>query len=171
MTAREEYVQIFSNIPQLFEYLIDTLEKRPEILEDNRNSAFMLFEDDRNKRESDLQALDEGNSNEGTDKDEDGDVVDVIERHEYGKSIKKMKKIRKSSTSHENKEGDTNKGIKVLNKVDVTRIKRSNEFGDSYIGSTNIMSNVSPEEVEEMAIKVEKEIENHVKNRQNRDLK
>ncbi|KAJ0172934.1 hypothetical protein K1T71_011110 [Dendrolimus kikuchii] len=36
----EQYIPIFENIPTLFEYLLETLEKRPEILENNEANVF-----------------------------------------------------------------------------------------------------------------------------------
>lgn len=36
----EEYVNVFQNIPMLFEYLLETLEEKPEILEKNDVSIF-----------------------------------------------------------------------------------------------------------------------------------
>ncbi|KAJ8713111.1 hypothetical protein PYW08_008415 [Mythimna loreyi] len=107
-----EYIQIFRSIPALFEYLLDALEERPEILEKNEVTMFkrdMDFEDTEvdksedsdsetkmDKREADYDCINiqdaPGGSNEVYKRDASTkDVTEATVAYEYGNSNFVMK--------------------------------------------------------------------------------
>ncbi|PZC73405.1 hypothetical protein B5X24_HaOG209538 [Helicoverpa armigera] len=96
-----EYVQIFKSIPALFEYLLDALEERPEILEKNDVTLFNRNLDVDNSEECENSEYDNGidkrnakcdvndnnfNSVNKRDTDTSDEVKETTATYEYGNS-------------------------------------------------------------------------------------
>lgn len=186
----DEYEQIFHGIPTLFEYLLEILEKRPEILEKDDVSFFQeplqeaCERDNTRKREiceqceSNLASAE--NHFEGLKKNIVMNYVSNVKDantdgdYSIGEVVTEIPEIKTAKRNHDNKKAPNfshskskTKTNKMERKDKAKGKKRNVNTDESFLGSIDWSKlNLSPEEVEEQTLKIEQAIEEHNKKKE-----
>ncbi|CAH1641288.1 unnamed protein product [Spodoptera littoralis] len=176
-----EYIQIFRSIPVLFEYLLNVIEVRPEILENNDVTMFKrnldgeyaemesCDENDRDKRENNEK---EDNVNK---RDTDGSKeARTTVAYEYGNSnvvmkgldeFEESKVIAKRFSNNGNLNDNAVDGIfkrKAIFKLDDDTRDMFHKYGKVFLGFEHMFGlDLNPEDIEDCAITTENLLEQY----------
>nr|XP_049699384.1 uncharacterized protein LOC110380626 [Helicoverpa armigera] len=126
-----EYVQIFKSIPALFEYLLDALEERPEILEKNDVTLF-----NRNLDVDDSEECENSEHEKTIDKrNAKCDVNDNNYNSVHKRDTDTSNEVKESTVTYEY--GNSNVVMKGLDEMEILKVTRrlvNNDFNNKDIG-------------------------------------
>uniref|UniRef100_A0A2H1VB38 SFRICE_014339 n=1 Tax=Spodoptera frugiperda TaxID=7108 RepID=A0A2H1VB38_SPOFR len=181
-TGHYEYIQIFRSIPVLFEYLLNVIEERPQILENNDVTMFKRNLD--GEHEEDIESYDERDRDKRENNDEkenvnkretdDSKAVRTTAAYEYGNSNVVMKGLDENEESkviakryfdNNNFDDHAVDGLfkrKVVFKLDDDTRDMFHKYGKVFLGFEHMFGlDLKPEDIEDCIIATDNLLEEY----------